>query len=176
MERLGFIHEDLDIKILILFVLRRLPWYVDMQTLAEICQLGDGGVGYFEFSDCLCDLVEVGQVEETELGYRITEKGAWSVDTVESSLPFSVRVKTKKALEPFKQMLAREAMIKTSHEMTDTGCMVSLEMGDGVGKIIGLQLVCADDAQARAIEKSFRKNAEDVYQKIIAMLIEEKKK
>ena len=38
MDNYGFIHDRLDIKILILFVLRRLPGTVDPETLLEICQ------------------------------------------------------------------------------------------------------------------------------------------
>ena len=56
MERFGFIHEKLDIKILILFILRRLPGVVDPETLGELCQCA-GGVGYFDYSDCLSELV-----------------------------------------------------------------------------------------------------------------------
>ena len=38
------VQEKLDIKILILFILRRLPETVDSETLAELA-LSDGGVG-----------------------------------------------------------------------------------------------------------------------------------
>lgn len=90
MDRFGFIHEKLDIKILILFILRRLPGFVEPETLLELCQC-DGGIGYFDYSDCLSELVETEHVEESEEGYRITEKGARNADAVESSLPYSVR-------------------------------------------------------------------------------------
>lgn len=65
MGRLGFIHEKLDIKILILYILRRLPGTVDPETLAELCQC-DSGVGYFDYSDCLADLVDTGHITESE--------------------------------------------------------------------------------------------------------------
>ena len=45
-----FLYEKLDIKILILYILRRLPGTVDPETLAELCQC-DSGVGYFDYSD-----------------------------------------------------------------------------------------------------------------------------
>ena len=86
MDRFGFIHERLDIKILILFVLRRLPGAVDQETLRGLCQCDDG-IGYFDYADCLSELVENGNVEETEEGYAITELGAANADAVEKTLP-----------------------------------------------------------------------------------------
>ena len=79
MDRLGFIHEKLDIKILILFILRRLPGSVDRNLLSDFTQC-DGGVGYFDFSDCLSELVDTGLVIEETEGYRISEKGAQAGD------------------------------------------------------------------------------------------------
>jgi hypothetical protein len=73
MERFGFIHEKLDIKIWILFILRRLPLAVSAETLAELTLL-DSGIGYFDYADA-SELVETGHAEETENGYLITEKG-----------------------------------------------------------------------------------------------------
>ena len=54
MEGLGFIHEKLDIKILILYILNHLPAAVDAQTLSDhvIC---DNVIGYFDYSDCLSE-------------------------------------------------------------------------------------------------------------------------
>ena len=75
MDRFGFIHEKLDIKILILYILNQLPSPVDAQTLSELV-FCDDGIGYFDYSDCLAELVETNHIEEKRGKYRITEKAA----------------------------------------------------------------------------------------------------
>ena len=167
----GFIHEKLDIKILILFILRRLPGTVDPETLLELCQC-DEGISYFDYSDCLHELVETGHVTESEEGYAITEKGARNADTVESSLPYSVRSKAMRLLAPVEERLRRAAMITARHTQDESGCTVELTMGDGKGEVIRMTMLCADEEQARQIEKHFRRDAEGYYQKIVQLLSE----
>lgn len=173
MDNFGFIHEKLDIKILILYILRRLPYTVEPETLQELCQC-DGGIGYFDYSDCLSELVDTGHVTEDDEGYRITGKGAKNADAVESSLPFSVRTKASKLIEPVAERLARAAMLTAKHEQTEGGCMVELAMSDGKGEVMHLHLLCAGEEQARQIEKNFRRRAENIYQDIAALLTAEK--
>lgn len=173
MDNFGFIHEKLDIKILILYILRRLPYTVEPETLQELCQC-DGGVGYFDYSDCPSELVDTGHVIKDEEGYRITEKGTRNADTVESSLPFSVRTRASKLLAPVADRLSRASMLTARHESGENGCMVELAMSDGKGEVMHLRLLCAGEDQARRIEKSFRRRAEGIYQDIAALLTAEK--
>ncbi len=169
MERHGFIHEKLDIKILILYILRRLPGEVDPHTLAELCQC-DEGVGYFDYSDCLAELVETEHITETASGYTITEKGIRNADTVESSLPYSVRRKASKLVAPIEEKMRRAAMITAKHTVNEEGCFVELALSDGKGEIMKLSFLCADEAQAQNIEKNFRRDAENYYLKIAELL------
>ena len=169
MERFGFIHEKLDIKILILFILRRLPGVVSRETLEELIQC-DSGIGYFDFTDCLSELVDAGMVIEGDGGYRCSEIGAESGETVESSLPYSVRKKAEKMLRPEADRLRRLAMITAQHETGEDGCMVTLAMNDGKGEIIRMKFLCSGDEQAERMEKYFRNNAESCYAQIIELL------
>ncbi len=173
MDHFGFIHEKLDIKILILFILRRLPGTVEPSTLGDLCRQCDDGVGYFDYSDCLAELIDSGLVAENEEGFAITEKGAKNVDLVETSIPYSVRNKAVKLLEPVRVTLQRLAMITAEHETEKDGCFVTLAMSDGEGEIIRLRLLCGGEEQARTIEKNFRRGAESYYQRFVEMLSEQ---
>lgn len=171
MDQFGFIHEKLDIKILILFLLRRLPGDVEPSTLGDLCRQCDDGIGYFDYSDCLAELLETEHIVENEEGFfRITDKGARNADAVETSLPYSVRSKALRLLEPVVEAMRRAAMITAKHEMRDDGCFVQLAMSDGAGEIIRLTLLVADEMQARRMEKNFRKGAESYYHKVIGLL------
>ena len=52
----GFVHEKLDIKFLILYVAARVVEPVPFEDMLEL-SMCDDGFGYFDFSDCLAELV-----------------------------------------------------------------------------------------------------------------------
>ena len=170
MERYGYIHDELDLKILILYILRRLPAPIDRERLGELV-LQDEGVGYFDYIQCLSELESSGHADHVEGGYRITEKGDRNGKTIESSLPYTVRARVDGAMEPIIRAMNRSAMIRTSHSPAkEGGVQVELSMGDGVGEVISLRLLAAGEAQALAIEKNFRAQAEQVYNDLIERL------
>lgn len=168
-ERFGFIREKLDIKLLILFILRRLPGTVSHPLLTEFVQC-DGAVGYFDYSDCLAELVETGLVLEVEGGYRISERGDKACATVESSLPYSVRKKAEKLIEPEAERLRRLNLLTAEHRFVDQCCFVTLAINDGKGEILRTEILCDGEAQAKRIENNFRINAEQIYTQMIELL------
>ena len=169
-ERHGFIHEKLEIKILILFILRRLPVPVPYDTLAELT-LCDDGISFFEYADCLADLVRTGHATEKDNCYSITELGRKNGSITEENIPYSVRIKAEKAVGEIASVLMRNSLISAEHYLQRRGgCTVELSMSDGVGNLIELKLLAANEQQAIRIENYFRKNAEHIYTDIVEML------
>ena len=172
MERLGFIRDKLDIKILILFILEKLPKPVEPVTLSDLA-LFDGGFTWFDYTDCLGELIATGHIAEEKGKYAITEKGRRNVNTVSSSLPYTVRAKAERLTAPVAAAMRRASMIDTATEPGPKGGRtVSLRLSDGVGEIISMRLAVPDEGQAKAIEQRFRAGAEDIYNEILRMLTE----
>ena len=171
MENYGFIHEKFDIKLLILFILRHLPAEIDGERLGDLVLI-DGGINYFDYKVCLAELVNTSQIEETEEGYRVTAKGSRNCEVLENSLPWSVRSKAKLVMAPVIEEMRRQEMILANHEPGDAGVNVYLEMNDGVGTVLDLRILAADEEQARRIERNFKKNAESYYHRFLQELTE----
>ena len=170
MDGFGTMREKLDIKILILFILRRLPGTVSESRLSEYVT-GDGTVGYFEYAECLAELVDSAHIERTAEGCRITGKGDRNCETVESTLPYSIRSRVEKKIAPYAEVLRRQALIKAEHTAAKDGYHVALALSDGIGSIMEMKLVCGSEEHALTIEKNFRARAESYYTEFTEMLL-----
>ncbi|MGM9615366.1 MAG: DUF4364 family protein [Oscillospiraceae bacterium] len=173
MDNFGFIHDKLDIKILILYILEKLPGAVDPTILSDLA-LFDGGFTWFDYTDCLAELVQTEQVREENGKYEITEKGRRNVGYVGSGLPYSVRAKADRLTAPTVLAMQRARQIETVTEVQkDGGASVSLRLSDGVGEVIALRLAVPDEASGKSMEANFRKKAEKIYNQILTILTEE---
>ena len=84
----GFIQDKLEIKFLILYLAARIIEPVPFDTMLDLT-LCDDAIDYFDFSDCLADLVRTENltVDEKSGFYSITEKGRRNSEICETSLP-----------------------------------------------------------------------------------------
>jgi len=169
----GFIHDKLDIKILILFILGRMSEPIDLDTLTELTFL-DGGIGYFDFTDCITELIETNHIKKENDLFFITEKGLRNGHTTESSLPYSVRRKAERSTEALVQIQRRNAMIIAEHtERIGGGQTVTLALSDGLGEILRMKLFAATEAQATTMKNTFNKRAEQLHGQIIELLMDD---
>ena len=105
MGRVGFIQDKLEIKFLILYVAARLIEPGPFEAMQELTMCDDG-IDFFDFSECLSNLVESQHLTLSDDGlYAITEKGLHNGAICESSLPYSVRLRADKNITIFNQKL-----------------------------------------------------------------------
>jgi len=171
-ENFGFIHERVEIKVLILFILQRLPEPVTLDVLVGLTMCDDG-IGYFDVTECIAMLIETEHLRLNDGKYSLTKKGERNGEILEKNLPYSVRKRAEDTAALVRANLNRDAMIKTNRTICDSGeYKVALSLSDGVGDIISMELFTINEDQAGKLEKGFRKNAEKIYHAIIAMLVD----
>lgn len=174
MSRYGFIHDRLDIKILVLYIAARLPGAVPLDVLTDLA-LCDDGVDYFEYSTCLADLVRTGHLEQdAEERYSITEKGRETSEICESSLAYSIRMKVERSIAPHVRQLQRSALIKTDlSERQDGNFAVKLSLDDGIDNILTMEILAGRREHADLMMSNFSRGAEKIFNRILDVLTDE---
>jgi len=169
----GFIHEQIEVKVLILFIMRRLSKPVSHEILTGLA-LCDDGISYFDVAECLANLIETNHLIFENDEYALTPKGERNGEILEKNLPYSVRTRAEAATTIARANLNRDAMIKTEKKAIDDGDghKVMFSLSDGVGDIMTMELFAANEKQANVFEKKFRKDAEKIYHAIVKMLVE----
>ena len=108
MARTGFIQNELDLKLLVLYIMSRTAGPVTFLQLLDVA-LCDAGVDYFSLTEVVGHLVETGHLELNGEVYSITEKGRRNSEICESSLPYSVRMHCDENLGKLNGALKRAA-------------------------------------------------------------------
>ena len=88
MKRLGFIHDMLDVKVLILFVMARVNYPVSSNEVYELCYQDDC-LSYFDVCTAIPEMVNSGHLKELEdQKYAITDKGRADGSLTEDSIAY----------------------------------------------------------------------------------------
>ena len=141
MSRTGFIHDKLDIKFLVLYLMARVASPVDFPTLADLT-FCDDGVEYFDFAESVAELVDTEHLTLEDGKYSITDKGRRNGKICESSLAFSVRRKCDQNLARVNGVLRRDAQVRTELlPREDGGVTLRLILDDDKGNIMTLDTV-----------------------------------
>ncbi len=172
MGRVGFIHDKLDIKFLILYISSRLIEPVGIDALTDLTMCDDG-VDYFSFSECLNELVESEHMKKNEEGlYCITPRGLRNSEICESSIPYSVRIKADKNISFYNQKLKRKGLVRSNITQRTNGTYtVNLSLSDDVDNIMSLDLMVAKEDMAKQLSDHFHAHAEEIYNTILDALL-----
>ena len=174
MPRYGFIHDKLDIKFLILYLMARVAGPIDLAALTDLAMC-DEGVDYFLFTQAAAELVESEHLLLEENLYTITDKGRKNGAICEESLPFSVRQKCDRSLARLNSRLRQDAQIRAEilPRPEGGGFTVRLILDDHQGNLMTLELYSPTQEQADRLSESFRANHDRIYRTLLAALLED---
>ena len=174
MQRLGFIHDMMDVKVLILFVAARSEYPMTMQEVYELCYQDDC-LSYFDVCTAIPEMVASGHLKQVdEERYEITQKGRNDGALVEDSIAFTVKQRAENAVSRFNRQLRRSSYVKTQIIPRESGdCSVIMALDDEMGNLMTLELVAPNQRQAVRLGKLFERKAETLYALTMAELLDD---
>ena len=174
MQRLGFIHDMMDVKVLILFVTARSNYPLSGQEIYELCYQDDC-LSYFDVCTAIPEMVKSGHLQQTEDDkYEITAKGREAGELVEDSVAFTVKQKAEAAVQRYNRQLRRSSLVKTQLVARESGeCSVIMSLNDEVGPLMTLELHTPDSRNAVRLARLFESKAENVYSLVMLELLDE---
>lgn len=174
MQRLGFIHDMMDVKVLILYVMSRVNYPVNTQQIFELCYQDDC-LSYFDVCTAIPEMVTSNHLKELENEcYEITEKGRRDGETTADSIAYTVRKRAENAVDRFNRQIRRSSFVKTQIIPREAGDFsVIMALDDEFGNLMTLELMAPDQRQAVRLGRLFERKAEAVYNLTMAELLDE---
>lgn len=171
MTRMGYIQNDLDLKLLVLYIMNRAVAPISFNQLLDLA-LCDAGVDYFSLTQAVNHLVETEHLTAQGERYEITDKGRHNCQICEETLPFSVRRRCDENLITVNEQLQREAQVQGKLLPRKDGTFtVSLALDDDSGSLLRLELLIPDQEQGKDLIDRFKNHPEQVYNRVINALL-----
>ena len=173
MQRLGFIHDMLDVKVLILFVASHSNYPMTMQEIYEL-SFQDECLSYFDVCTAIPEMVRSGHLREIgNERYTVTEKGREQGAITEDSIAYTVKIKAMAAVDEFNHRSRRQSQIRTRIKTTEKGeTSVVMSLENETGKLMKLELSVPGEQQAQAFAQRMAEMGENLYHIILGELIE----
>ncbi len=174
MQRLGFIHDMMDVKVLVLIATARSNYPMSTQEIYELCYQDDC-LSYFDVCTAIPEMVKTGHLNQLEEDkFEITQKGKDACALTEDSIAFTVKQKVENAVARFNRQLRRSSFVKTQVLPREGGdYSVIMGLNDVMGSLMTLELLAPTQRQAVRLGKLYEKKAETVYNLIMMALLED---
>lgn len=177
MEVRGFIHDMLDVKVLILFITANSMYPLTLQQIYEL-SYQDDCLSYFDVSVAVPEMVASGHLEESEPGrFVITEKGREHEAVTRDEIAYPVMQRAQAAVERFNRQIKRDSRIRTEILPREGGDFsVVLGLDDEQGNLMTIELMAPTQKQARMLSRSFHKQADELFGQIMRTLLAEEER
>ncbi|OGO87191.1 MAG: hypothetical protein A2Y15_07835 [Clostridiales bacterium GWF2_36_10] len=164
--------DKFEIKVFILFLLNNLNDPLEFSTVNDIV-IQDGFVNYFDFAICFAELLEAGQITETDETkplYTISEAGRTSIESYESTLYNTVR---EKALRSALRLLAfNRSGSKINSYITECkgGYTLKCIISDNERTLFCTEVFLTEKHYSEKLKENFEEKAEIIYKGTLALL------
>lgn len=170
MSRTGFIQNELDLKLLVLYIMARAAAPITFLQLLDLA-LCDAGVDYFSLTEAVNHLVETEHLAQEGDLYSITDKGRRNSEICESSLPYSVRMHCDENLVRVNDAIRRQAQVQADVSDNEDGtCTLHLRLDDVGTPLLQLELLTPSRPQAAAMAHRFQSDPTALYYHIVTLL------
>lgn len=170
---IGFIQDDLELKLLVLYIMDRAAGPITFLQLFELA-LCDAGVDYFSLAQAVDHMVATGQLTKEEDRYAITEKGRRNSQICEGGLPRSVRRHCDDNLIQVNAALRRESQVRARiMDREDGTATLCLSLEDDSSPLLHLALLSPGREQAERWAEAFQSDPSALYMNVIKLLDKE---
>ena len=161
-------------KVLILYTLNRIDREITDTDLFKIIS-ATNNINYFYFRDILVDLVEsklVGTYTKEEQNvYEITSEGKNSLELTIDILPGIVKLKADNIFKEQLFTIADEEAISAEYiPESENDYTVKCKIVDNNKTVFEVSIFAGSNEQAKNISDNWRKNAKEIYKKIMNLL------
>ncbi len=173
-----------EIKIFILFLLDKIGYPLDYNTLGSIV-VQDGVVRFFDFADCFFQLLDAGHIAraqenaaqihlaedaEGEELFEITDTGRQVAHVLGENLMITVREQGVRSALRHLSLKQLGASVDQQYDVLGDGFLYHCAIKDKDGTLLGVNLRLDDRRQLERITKNFADRPEIIYRGILALL------
>ncbi len=171
----GGLTNDLEVKILICFLLKKIEQPLSFDQLNEILQK-TGFVNYFEFIGAVSELQRTEHLKklESENGeelFQLTEVGEVTAQTFHHTLPLTVREKTVEVARDLIKMQRQLEEIQVRYDAVPDGFMLTMKMKDIGSDLMDLSVFVPSEDECLEMRERIYADPLLLYKTLLAVML-----
>lgn len=172
---LGGLRNRDEIRLLVCYLLKAIDQPISKSQMND-AMLENGLANYFEINQAVAELLKQGNIdmkltEEGEESYTVTERGKNIAETLETSLPRTVRERAVNSAIKLMTLAKRMRENKVETEaLSGGGYNVTFALESGEDTLMKLTVFVADSMQLEEVKKNFLNDPVKLYSSIITAL------
>ena len=164
MEPLGYLHNKMDVKVLVLFILSRIDSPLRLEDLYEVAYQDDS-LNYFTLVESIGELQSSGHITADADGrYYITDECLTHGSYVDDSPAVPVVHKVSAAIADKINQLHRDSMLTADTHQDENGRWIaSVHYRDGDMPMLSLSLMAPNEEVGKAMAENMKRSIAQLY-------------